>query len=126
MNEGTECKLTSCPQNYFVPLEHSSMTCKSSNWDSSISCVLSQNPCAGNPPTEAFESVDCPSQNIVSDVSPLSYFDGTRCEFECNAGYTVSPPSNSPQVQCSNGVWANPSTCVEGKSIILFIKRICF
>ena len=124
MNEGTECRLTICPEKYFAPIDRSKMTCKASIWDTTMKCALSNKPCAGNLPTIPSGSVKCSNTDIVLNDPSISYYDGTRCTFSCNAGWIVHPPHNSPQIQCNDGTWANSNKCVKGAKEKLLIQFI--
>ena len=112
-NEGTECQVTSCEENYFSPLENSKTMCKNNSWTSVLKCQLSQTPCLGSPAAIGNAEIVCDDDDLVDGGS--GYFEGTKCSFSCHSGYVPKPESSKPQVQCNNGVWQYSYTCVKGK-----------
>ena len=117
VNEGTECRVTSCDENYFNPLEFSKITCKDTLWEGDLKCQLSQTPCSGHPQEDNNGGIQCSQDDLVPGES--AYFDGTKCEFFCKTGWVAQPSNEQPEVQCNNGQWNNPYTCQEGEEFKL-------
>ena len=113
VNEGAECRVTSCDANYFNPLGFSKITCQDTMWQGDLKCQLSQTPCSGYPQEDPNGGITCSQDNKVPGEN--AYFDGTKCDLFCNTGWVPDPSNEQPQVQCNNGAWDNPYTCQKSK-----------
>ena len=109
-NEGTQCSVRSCSNNYFAPVENSQSTFNGGSWSSALACQLSKTPCSGVPKPVSNADIKCFNEDKVAG----GFFDGTRCQFSCISGYVTQPASSKPEVQCNNGAWKYPHTCAKG------------
>ena len=108
-NEGTECRVNSCPPKYFPPLNNSRAICQDNVWGHELKCQLSQAPCQGEPVIK-HATVTC---NDNDHIENGYFYEGTICQFFCKSGYVVKPDSNA-EVQCNSQKWESVHTCEKG------------
>ena len=121
-NEGIQCSVTSCSNNYFTSVENSKSTCNQGAWSATLACQLSKTPCSNAPTPVSNADIKCSDKDQVAGGS--TYFDGTRCQLICKSGYVIQPKSGKPEVQCINGSWKNTAhSCAKGslKKALIYI-----